>query len=170
MTLLEILKYPNPTLRRRSEKITEITDDIIRLLDNMAQTMYEAPGIGLAAPQIGRNIMAIVIDIGARNEEEGRLIKLINPEINLIEGEDVVIEEGCLSVPEITESVKRPDRISVKALSPDGKELEFEAEGLLSRVIQHEVDHLNGVLFIDRVSKIKRELIKMKLRKALQEK
>ena len=169
MSLIEILKYPEPKLRKPSVEIKDITDEVLKLLDDMAETMYDAPGIGLAAPQIGKNIRVAVIDIGKRDEEEGELIKLINPSNKMIDGEEV-IEEGCLSVPGITEAVKRPDRILVTATSPEGKKIEFETSGLLSRVIQHEFDHLEGILFIDRVSKIKKELIKMKLRKGLQDK
>ncbi|RMF98023.1 MAG: peptide deformylase [Candidatus Schekmanbacteria bacterium] len=165
MSVLEIVKYPSRILRTESTPIENIDGEIAKLVDDMLETMYDAPGIGLAAPQVGKNIRLIVLDTGQREGEKGEVYKLINPEIEFVDGENEVFEEGCLSVPNISEKVVRPDKIIVRAVTLDEKEIEFEASGLLSRVIQHEVDHLNGKLFIDRVSKIKKELIKMKLRK-----
>lgn len=165
MSTLEILQYPNPILRKRSESVEGLNDSLLKLLDDMAETMYEAPGIGLAAPQVGINHRAVVVDISMREgREKGELIKLINPVIKELEGKDE-LEEGCLSLPGFSETLKRTTKILVSALDINGKKIEFEADGLLSRVIQHEIDHLNGLLFIDRLSKIKREIIKLKIKK-----
>ena len=166
MSVMKILKYPSRILRAESCPIVNIDGNIAKLVDDMLETMYDAPGIGLAAPQIGKNIRVIVIDTGNRSERKGEILKLVNPQIEVIDSTKEILEEGCLSVPEISEKIARPDKIFVRAITLDEKEIEFEASGLLSRVIQHELDHLNGKLFIDRLSKIKRELVKMKLRKA----
>ncbi len=170
MSVMEIVKYPSSILRADSSCIGNIDGAIAELTDSMFETMYNAPGIGLAAPQIGKNIRLIVLDTKGRDEEKREILKLINPVIEVLDGNNTVMEEGCLSVPEISEKIVRPDKILVKAMTLDEKEIEFEASGLLSRVIQHELDHLNGTLFIDRLSKIKRELIRMKLKKLQKDK
>jgi peptide deformylase len=164
MATLNILKYPDPILKRKAEPITQITDEVRRLIDDMTETMYEAPGVGLAAPQIGRSVRVIVIDVNSKEEENRELICLINPEIIEQTGE-TVWEEGCLSVPDYTADVRRAERVVVKGLDRNGKEEVIVGEGLLSIVFQHEIDHLNGVLFIDRLGLIKRDLIRRKLRK-----
>jgi len=165
MAILHICTYPEEILRQRAEPITEIDEEIIRLVDHMAETMYSAPGIGLAATQVGVAKQLLVADIAPR-KPESELIVLINPEIVAAEGE-VIIEEGCLSVPEYQAEVKRHEKITVRGLNLKGEEVEIEAEGLLAVVLQHEIDHLNGMLFIDRLSKLKRDLYKRRVRKKL---
>ena len=164
MAILNILKYPDPVLKRKAEHVTQITDDVRRLIDDMAETMYAAPGVGLAAPQIGRSVRVIVIDINSKEGENRELIPLINPEIIEQSGE-TVWEEGCLSVPDYTADVRRAERVIVKGLDRNGKEEVIVGEGFLSIVFQHEIDHLNGMLFIDLLGLIKRDLIRRKLRK-----
>jgi peptide deformylase len=165
MAILHICTYPEEILRQRAEPITEIDEEVVKLVDHMAETMYSAPGIGLAATQVGVAKQLLVADIAPRRPES-ELIVLINPEIVAAEGE-VIIEEGCLSVPEYQAEVKRHEKITVRGLNLKGEEVEIEAEGLLAVVLQHEIDHLNGMLFIDRLSKLKRDLYKRKVRKKL---
>ena len=136
------------------------------MLDDMAETMYKAPGVGLAAPQIGENVRAIVVDIKFHEEEEKDLKELINPEVVQSSGSQVS-EEGCLSVPGFQGNVKRNDSIVVEALNRNGEKVIIEAKDLMSRVLQHEIDHLDGILFFDRMSKLKRDLFKRKVEKAL---
>lgn len=167
MPLLEILTYPNPILRKKTEPVTIFNDELKILVKNMADTMYEAPGIGLAAPQVGKSLRLVVIDVTPK-EEENKLIVLANPEICDGEG-SLVDEEGCLSLPELTENVKRFARIRVKAQNINGEPIEFEAEDWFARVIQHEVDHLQGILFLDKISVLKRAMYKKKRRKQLAE-
>lgn len=163
MAILHICTYPEEILRQRAEPITEIDEEVVKLVDHMAETMYSAPGIGLAATQVGVAKQVLVADIAPRRPES-ELIVLINPEIVAAEGE-VIFEEGCLSVPDYQAEVKRYERITVRGLNLKGEEVEIEAEGLLAIVLQHEIDHLNGVLFIDRLSKLKRDLYKRRMRK-----
>lgn len=163
--LLDIKQYPDPILRKKANKIDIVNKEIQRLLDDMAETMYNAPGIGLAAPQIGKSIKVIVTDITPRSES-GELIKLINPEIIHAEGEELM-EEGCLSVPGFTETVKRAQKIVVRGINEKGKEVEIVAEGLLARVFQHEIDHIEGRLFVDRLSTLKKALFKRTIKKQL---
>ena len=163
MTILDICTYPEKILRERAKPITNIDEEITRLADHMAQIMYNAPGIGLAANQVGVPKRLLVADISPQIPESD-LIVLANPEIIAAEGE-LTIEEGCLSVPDYQAEVKRHERVTVRGLDIHGEEVEIEAEGLLAVVLQHEIDHLNGVLFIDRISRLKRELFKRKLRK-----
>jgi peptide deformylase len=165
MTILDICAYPEKVLRQRAEPITSIDEEISRLADHMAETMYDAPGIGLAANQVGVPKQLLVADISPRTPESD-LIVLANPEIIAAEGE-VTIEEGCLSVPDYQAEVKRHAKVTVRGLDLHGQEVEIEAEGLLAVVLQHEIDHLNGILFIDHISRLKRELYKRKLRKQL---
>ncbi len=165
MTILHICTYPEEILRQRAEPITEIDEEVVKLVDHMTETMYSAPGIGLAATQVGVAKQVLVVDIAPRRPES-ELIVLINPEIVAAEGE-VIFEEGCLSVPDYQAEVKRHDKITVRGLNLKGEEVEIEAEGLLAVVLQHEIDHLNGMLFIDRLSKLKRDLYKRKVRKQL---
>ena len=163
MAILHICTYPEEILRQRAEPITEIDEEVVKLVDHMAETMYSAPGIGLAATQVGVAKQVLVADIAPRRPES-ELIVLINPEILAAEGE-VIFEEGCLSVPDYQAEVKRNERITVRGLNLKGEEVEIEAEGLLAIVLQHEIDHLNGILFIDRLSKLKRDLYKRRLKK-----
>jgi peptide deformylase len=165
MTILHICTYPEEILRQRAEPITEIDEEVVKLVDHMTETMYSAPGIGLAATQVGVAKQVLVVDIAPRRPES-ELIVLINPEIVAAEGE-VIFEEGCLSVPDYQAEVKRHEKIAVRGLNLKGEEVEIEAEGLLAVVLQHEIDHLNGMLFIDRLSKLKRDLYKRKVRKQL---
>jgi peptide deformylase len=163
MAVRKILKLGHPQLARKSVPVREVTPEVVALAKDMVQTMHAAPGIGLSAPQVGENIRLITVDlsIGERGEE---LIVLINPEIARQEG-SVVREEGCLSVPEIYEKVTRPQKVSVKGLDLEGRERILEAEDLLARVFCHEIDHLDGRLFVDLLSPLKRSLIKRKFRK-----
>lgn len=166
MGKLEVLTYPDPKLRQKAEPVREVTPEIRRILNDMAETMYEAPGIGLAGPQVGVLQRIIVVDVGA-DEETGRashLYKLVNPQIKDRSGH-IEYEEGCLSIPDIREVVKRSGSVTVEALDEEGRPVKIEAEGLLAVCLQHEIDHLDGVLFTDRLSFVKRELIKSKLRK-----
>jgi peptide deformylase len=170
MAIREIKKYPDPVLRKKTTAVGAIDDDLCRLIDDMVETMHAAPGVGLAANQVGVPLQVAVIDIGSHEEEEKKhpLIVLINPEIVSQEGA-VVAEEGCLSVPDFTEKVKRAARVKVRAKDRAGKTFELDADGLMAKALQHEIDHLNGVLFIDRLSPIKKSIFRRKLKKALAE-
>jgi len=163
MAILEIVKYPAPILRDKSIPVHQIDSSIRKLATDMLETLYAAPGVGLAAPQVGISEQLVVIDISNDPKNRDPLI-LINPRIIYSEG-DIVGEEGCLSILEGYGDVHRFRLIKMKFLDLSGKECEMTAEDFLSRVIQHEVDHLEGVMFIDRMSKIKRDLLKLKLRK-----
>ncbi|MDD2539415.1 MAG: peptide deformylase [Desulfuromonadaceae bacterium] len=163
-----ILTYPNPELKKKSAAITIITDSVRGLVQDMAETMYAAPGVGLAAPQIGVHQRVIVIDISGKNEPPD-LIVAINPAIVHAEGETYE-EEGCLSVPDYAANVRRHARVIVKALDIDGVERTWKAEDLLAIAFQHEIDHLDGVLFVDHLSTLKRELFQRKARKAAEDK
>jgi peptide deformylase len=165
MAVLKILIYPNPILRKKSIPVEKIDRDIEKLLDDIAETMYNAPGVGLAAPQVGVNLRAIVVDVSARDESSPGLIELINPEIVSSDGEQWG-EEGCLSIPGFVSEVKRKAKVRVRGLNRKGETVEIEAEELLARAFQHEIDHLDGILFIDRLSRLKRELLKKKIEKA----
>jgi peptide deformylase len=162
-----ILTYPNPELKKKSAPVTIITEQVRELVQNMAETMYAAPGIGLAAPQIGVHQRVIVIDISDKNEPP-ELIVAINPTIIHAEGETYE-EEGCLSVPDYAANVKRHARVIVKALDLDGVEQTWKTDDLLAIAFQHEIDHLDGILFIDHLSTLKRELFQRKVRKAAEE-
>lgn len=163
-----ILTYPNPELKKKSAPVTIVTDSTRELVQDMTETMYDAPGIGLAAPQIGVHQRVIVIDISAKNEPP-ELIVAINPVIIHAEG-DAYEEEGCLSVPSYAANVKRHARVIVKALDLDGIEQTWKADDLLAIAFQHEIDHLDGILFVDHLSTLKRELFQRKARKAAEEK
>ena len=167
MAIKEILKHPNPTLRKKSKKVTEFDEKLHELVEDMAQTMYDAPGAGLAAPQIGVLQKVVVMDVSPK-EEKNQLIVMVNPEILHGEGTQAD-EEGCLSVVDFTAKVKRFNKITVRTQNMEGQENEFEAEGWFARVIQHELDHLNGVLFIDHLSSLKRALYKKQRKKQLRE-
>jgi len=165
MTILHICTYPEKILRQKAETISTIDEEVVTLADHMAETMYNAPGIGLAATQVGVAKRLLVADVSPHSADSD-LVVLVNPEIVASEGE-VVIEEGCLSVPDCQAEVKRYERVTVRGLNLNGEEVEIDAEGLLAVVLQHEIDHLNGILFIDRISKLKRDLFKRRLRKKL---
>lgn len=180
MPLRKILTYPDPVLRKKCAPVEVIDDELIQLLDDMADTMYDAPGIGLAAPQVGVTKRIIVADIKPRErarestkEEEillpsdrTELIELINPEIVFSDGE-IVGEEGCLSIPGFVSDVKRKYKVVVEGYNREGQAIQIECEDLLARVFQHEIDHIDGILFIDRLGRLKRELLKKKIDKAL---
>jgi len=151
-----ILSFPDPLLKQKSLPVETVTDEVIQLARDMAETMYAAPGVGLAAPQVGVLKRVIVMDVSGK-EEDPRLITVINPIITSAEG-SVYEEEGCLSVPEYSASVRRHERVTVSGLSPEGQERIWQADGLLAIAFQHEIDHLDGILFIDRLSPLKREM------------
>ena len=159
----EIVKYPDPVLERQTEPVTEFDDDLRKLVDDMFESMYAAKGIGLAAPQVGVSKRLTVIDLSFKERPEDRII-LINPEIILKEGKQYE-EEGCLSLPEIREKVSRAARVKVRAQDLDGNWFEVEGAELLARAFQHEIDHLDGILFFRRVSALKRDLILRRIRK-----
>jgi peptide deformylase len=163
MAVLDICKYPNPVLKQKAKPVEKIDDEIRVLSQDMIETMYQAPGIGLAANQVGRPVRLIVFDV--TQKEKGRNPSVvINPEIIEAEG-DQTVEEGCLSVPDLYSDVKRRLKIKIRGLDVDGKEVEFCGEGMLATVLQHEIDHLDGILFIDRLSSLKRALYKKRLQK-----
>jgi peptide deformylase len=165
MAILEILKYPDPRLSRIARPVENVTDNIVQLLNDMVETMYAAPGVGLAATQVGALHRIIVLDIDHENPQKNAC-KLINPVISRAEGE-VLWEEGCLSVVDFTAEVRRAARVEVVALDANEKELKIEAEGLLAVALQHEIDHLDGKLFIDRISRLKRDLYTRRRKKML---
>lgn len=159
----EIRIYPDPILRQRCSPVGKVTPEIRKLIEDMADTMWAAPGVGLAAPQVGVLKRVIVVDI-SMGEDPSELISLVNPVITLFEGEEVG-EEGCLSIPEVTEEVPRHRVVEVRGLNPEGKPSIVRAEGYKARILQHEIDHLDGILLIDRVGPVKRDLIERRLRK-----
>jgi peptide deformylase len=161
MALLPILRYPDPRLHTVAAPVAGVDDDIRRLIADMAETMYEAPGIGLAATQVDVHKRIVVIDV---SEDRSGLRALINPEIIERDGEQVH-EEGCLSVPGIYEKVTRAERVKVRALNERGEPVEFEADGLLAVCVQHEIDHLDGKVFVEYLSQLKLGRIKSKLAK-----
>ncbi len=161
MAILNILHFPDPRLRNRAEPVESVDDGIRQLVDDMLETMYDAPGIGLAATQVNVARQLVVIDI---SEERNDPLVLINAEILEKDGMEEM-EEGCLSVPGFFEKVQRADRVRVRALDRDGEAFEMEAEGLLAVCIQHELDHLEGKLFVDYLSSLKRQRIQKKLEK-----
>lgn len=178
--ILPIYTYGSPVLRERTRFVESDSDELQLLIDDMVETMHSASGVGLAAPQVGRGERLFVVDLRAAQEdadvrsestdsdelgpENRELLVFINPELEFIEGERVDFEEGCLSIPELREDVSRPDAVWVRFLDRSFEEREFEVDGLLARVIQHEFDHLDGVLFVDHLSPLKRRLIRPRLR------
>jgi len=163
MAVREILIIGDPVLTQVCEPVAEITDDIVRLARDLVDTVHAAPGIGLAAPQVGISKRVVVVDLSVGENKEA-LYVLINPTIVLTEGESVC-EEGCLSVPDIKEKVARPYKVVVRGLDLKGRPVEVEGEDLLARALCHEIDHLDGILFVEKLSPLKRTLIKKKLRK-----
>ena len=162
MAILEIKEYGEPVLREKALPVKEITPGILNFIKDMAETMYADSGVGLAAPQVGVSKRIIILD----GEEDG-LIVLINPVIVKSEGE-VVEEEGCLSIPGIYSQVRRSSKVTVKALNENGDPIEITKEGLTARALQHEIDHLDGILFIDRIGRLKRTILLKKLKKEKQ--
>ncbi len=162
MPILPILRYPDSRLTQIAEPVTEFDDRLKQLVANMAETMYTAPGIGLAAPQVGVSLRVVVIDV---SESRGDLRVLINPEILWTGSETRVSNEGCLSVPGIYDDVERPTQVNVRALDVDGNPFELQATGWLAVCVQHEIDHLNGFVFVDYLSPLKRNRIKSRLQK-----
>ncbi|MBM3491207.1 MAG: peptide deformylase [Alphaproteobacteria bacterium] len=165
MAVLPIITAPDPRLKLKSKPVSVIDAEVRRLLDDMVETMYAAPGIGLSAIQVGIARRLIVVD-AARGEERQQPLCLVNPAIVWHSAERVSVEEGCLSLPEQYDDLERPARIRVRFLDAQGVNQEREADGLLARCIQHEMDHLDGVLFVDRLSAVKRNMILRKLIKA----
>lgn len=159
MAILEIKEYGEPVLREKALPVKEITPGILNLIKDMAETMYTVSGVGLAASQVGAPKRIILVD-----GEEDELIVLINPVIIKSEGE-VVEEEGCLSVPDIYSQVKRSSKVTIKALNENGDMIEITKEGLIARALQHEIDHLDGILFIDRIGRMERQILLNKLKK-----
>lgn len=165
MAILEILKYPDPRLKKVSLPVKNFTRETRRLIDDMVETMYAAPGVGLAAPQVGALLRIIILDVD-HEDPKTNLLKLINPVIRRAEGK-IVWEEGCLSVVDFTAEVRRAAQVEVVAMNETEKEIKIEAEGLLAVALQHEIDHLDGKLFIDRISRLKRDLYTRRLKKML---
>ncbi|TDI13801.1 MAG: peptide deformylase [Acidobacteria bacterium] len=165
MAVRDIVLFPEEVLATRGERVEEITAEIRELVADMVETMYAAPGVGLAAQQVGEALQLAVVDVSV-GEEPDQLLVLINPEIIAQEGSQVD-EEGCLSFPGITEMVERPMKVTLRAQDLEGEEFEVEGEGFLARAFCHEIDHLNGVLFIERMSSLKRQLVRRKIRKAV---
>ncbi len=165
MALLTILTAPDPRLKAKCKPVEKVDDRIRRLMDDMLETMYAAPGIGLAAAQVGVHERVLVLDI-AKDGEDRQPVRMANPEIVWVSDEDAVFEEGCLSVPEHYAEVQRPARVRVRYLDHENEIRELEAEGLLAVVVQHEMDHLDGILFLDHLSALKRNMILRKLTKA----
>ena len=162
MAILEILEYPDKRLRTIAKPVTEVTDNLRKVIDDMFETMYEAPGIGLAATQVDVHLRIVTMDL---SEEKDEPLVFINPEVTVLDGELESMQEGCLSVPGFYEDVTRIEHCLVKALDRNGEPFELEARGLLAVCIQHEIDHLEGKLMVDYLSPLKRNRIKSKLEK-----
>lgn len=167
MSIRKIYQYPEPVLRQETAAIEIFDEDLKKLAEDMADTMYDAPGIGLAAPQIGESVKLIVVDISVDREEHRQYMTMVNPKIVAQEGSQLD-EEGCLSIPELTAKVKRFQKITVSYQDLEGKDLELTTENRFAVVLQHEIDHINGILFIDHLSSLKRNLYKKKVKKLLQ--
>jgi peptide deformylase len=165
MAVRDILIIPDKRLRQKSAAVKAVDKPLRALVDDMFETMYAAPGIGLAAIQIGEPLRVVTMDLAKKDEPKAPLV-FINPEVVWSSDEKATYEEGCLSIPEYYEEVERPQKVRVKFLDLDGKAKELEAEGLLATCLQHEIDHINGVLFIDHISKLKRDMVMKKFKKA----
>ncbi|WP_437291624.1 peptide deformylase [Sorangium sp. So ce406] len=163
MAIRTILHYPDPRLRQKAQPVGDVTPEIVKLIDDMAETMYAAPGVGLAATQIGEPHRIFLVDVAADNEPSNLLV-FINPEIVRQEGQQTG-PEGCLSFPGISEDIKRAERVRVRARGRDGAAFEIAADGLLAVAIQHELDHLDGVLMIDRMGTLKKRIVQRKMQK-----
>lgn len=169
MTIKPLIILPDPLLRQVSQPVERVDSELNQLVDDMLETMYEAPGIGLAAIQVGVPRRLLVIDVAKEGEDRQPLV-FINPEIITSSDERSVYEEGCLSIPDYYAEVERPASISVKSIDRNGKEQVTEADGILATCLQHEIDHLNGVLFIDHISRLKREMVIKRFTKAARQK
>ena len=165
MAIREIVTYPQGVLKKRSEDVVKITEDIRVLIRDMRETLYASGGIGLAAPQIGVNQRVIVVDVTSFHPEQ-KPFALINPEIVSREG-DIESTEGCLSIPGLLETIQRGEKLTVRGTDEDGNQVEIEATGMLAICLQHEIDHLNGMTIVERLSPLKREIVKRKIRKGL---
>lgn len=168
MAILKVYEYPHPVLKKKAEKVANVDDDMRMFLDDMLETMYAENGCGLAAPQVGVSKRVVVIDI-AREGEEPNPIYMVNPEIMWKSEETEICEEGCLSLPSLRAEVERPASVRVKYLDYNGQECELLAEEFLAVAVQHELDHLDGVLYIDHVSRLKRQMLVKKLEKMRKE-
>jgi len=167
MAILNILKYPSAILLRKTRPVKGVDKGLERLIRDMAETMYAAPGVGLSANQIGKDLRLCIIDV-TPFEKEKNLIVLLNPKIISLEGK-IIREEGCLSIPGFKADVERGEKVTVRALDLKGRPFSIEANDLLARALQHEIDHLDGILFPDRLSRLKRNLLLEKIKKALAE-
>lgn len=163
MAQLEILRYPDDRLRTQAKSVEKFDDQLLKLVDDMFETMYEAPGIGLAATQVNVHQQIVVIDV---TQDKSQPLCLINPEIIKRDGEEIMAEEGCLSVPDIYDKVQRDELVTVKAFDQHGKEFTLQAAELLAVCIQHEIDHLQGKLFVDYLSPLKQQRYRKKLEKS----
>ena len=169
MTVMKVYEYPHPVLKKKAEKVAGVDDELRRFLDDMLETMYAENGCGLAAPQVGVSKRVVVIDLAHEGEEPAPLY-MVNPEI-IWKSEDLeVCEEGCLSLPEMRAEVERPASVKIRYLDYQGKECELLAEEFLAVAAQHELDHLDGVLYIDHLSRLKRQMLVKKLEKSRKEK
>jgi len=164
MSVLNIEKYPSTVLKQKASPVEQVDDSVRTLMDDMLETMYASSGIGLAAPQVGVSTRVIVLDVNLQEGDDYPVLMLANPEVIHAEGSEE-FEEGCLSVPGFTTLIKRPSEVTVKALDRDGNEISIEAGGLLAVALQHEIDHLEGKLILDRASSIKREFYKKRIKK-----
>jgi len=164
MALLPILVAPDPRLKLKAKPVEQVDEGVRRLMDDMAETMYAAPGIGLAAPQVGALLRIVVADV-SKDEGERQLLRMANPEVLWQSAELAIYNEGCLSLPEHYADVERPAEAKIRYLDPEGKRQEIHAKGLLATCLQHEIDHLEGTLFVDHISSLKRNIILRKLAK-----
>ena len=168
MSTLDILTYPNKTLTQKTSPLDNIDGKVQKMIDDMATTMYAAPGVGLAAIQVGWDKSVLLYDVSPR--EESRVLHvLVNPKIITREGEIISEDEGCLSVPDFRADVKRSEFVTVEGHDREGRPIRLDAEGILAIVLQHEIDHLNGTLFIERISSLKRQMYKRRIKKKLKE-
>lgn len=165
MTILPIIQLPDKRLRQQSETVAKVTPELLKLADDMLETMYAAPGIGLAAVQIGQMIRLVVLDVGKKVGDERDPMVFFNPEITWASDEKSVYQEGCLSIPGYEEEVERPARIKISYMDKSGKKQDMDADGILATCLQHEIDHINGRLFIDHLSGLKRALVMKKFQK-----
>jgi peptide deformylase len=165
MALLQILQAPHPALKRVARPVPAVTDEVLRLMDDMLETMYRAPGIGLAAPQVDVGSRIIVVDL-AKEPAERAPLRIVNPELVWTSTEIVAMEEGCLSLPEQFAEVRRPAAVRMRFLDETGRQRDLDADGMLARCLQHEIDHLDGILFVDHLSALRRNMIMRKLQKA----
>lgn len=170
MAILKLYEYPDPVLRKKCDKVTKVDDDLRLFLDDMLETMYADKGCGLAAPQVGVSKRIVVLDYATEEDEEKKPMFLINPEIIWKSEETVLFCEGCLSLPDQRADVERHERVRVHYTDYNGKEQEILAEDLLAIILQHEIDHLDGILYIDHISRLKRERLLKKLEKYREEK